>query len=67
MSLSFDDRILGEKVNNYCSSSDGEGNDSDEASNNCDVECFAPPSTIPASLGNQVAQVLLRIINNTEN
>ncbi|VDN98242.1 unnamed protein product [Rodentolepis nana] len=56
MSLSFDDRILGEKVNNYCSSSDGEGEDSDEASDNDEVECFAPPPPSPASLGNQVAQ-----------
>lgn len=62
MSLSFDDKILGEKVNNYCSSSDGEGGDSDEGSNDeksngDDVRCVALPPTTTDSLGNQVARV----------
>ncbi|KAM3186307.1 hypothetical protein ACTXT7_004562 [Hymenolepis weldensis] len=61
MSLSFDDKILGEKVNNYCSSSDGEGRDSDEGSNNeksngDDVRCLALRPITTYSLGNQVAQ-----------
>ncbi|VDL19535.1 unnamed protein product [Hymenolepis diminuta] len=61
MSLSFDDKILGEKVNNYCSSSDGEGGDSDEGSNDeksngDDARCLALPLTTTDSLGNQVAQ-----------
>ena len=29
MALSLDDRLLGEKVHNYCSSSEGESEDSD--------------------------------------
>ena len=29
MALSLDDRLLGEKVHNYCSSSEGENSDSD--------------------------------------
>lgn len=60
MSLSFDDKILGEKVDNYCSSSD-EGPDSDETSvegSNGDV-AIGTASTAPItdSSGSQVAQV----------
>ncbi|KAM7540736.1 hypothetical protein Aperf_G00000040704 [Anoplocephala perfoliata] len=58
MSLSFDDKILGEKVDNYCSSSD-EGTDSDESNeeelNGGDATRTAPTPPVTDSLGSQVA------------
>uniref|UniRef100_A0A5K3EPD5 Phosducin domain-containing protein n=1 Tax=Mesocestoides corti TaxID=53468 RepID=A0A5K3EPD5_MESCO len=58
MALSFDDRILGEKVNNYCSSSeDGEDSDSsNDDENNADGSCAPSPSLAPDLLSQQVAR-----------
>lgn len=60
MSLSFDDKILGEKVDNYCSSSEeGEGSDesNDEEGNGGVSGAAAPP--LPSNmLSQQAAQVL---------
>lgn len=51
MSLSLDDKLLGEKVENYCSSSEDEGeNDSSEetnvSENKADKPTFIPESKI---------------------
>ena len=59
MSLSFDDKILGEKVNNYCSSSEG-SDDSDESNDEGSTEdvsrvAAAPP--VNNSFSSQVAKV----------
>lgn len=42
MALSLDDRILGEKVDNYCSSDEGEQEEEEQGNNH-----RAEPSTIP--------------------
>ena len=60
MSLSFDDKILGEKVDNYCSSSE-DGGESDESQNGDSFDenpCVAATSNLNASPGNQVAKVI---------
>ncbi|EUB64551.1 Phosducin-like protein [Echinococcus granulosus] len=58
MSLSFDDKILGEKVDNYCSSSEG-GEDSDESDGGEGHEAIsgvAAPPLATDTLSHRVAQ-----------
>lgn len=61
MALSFDDRLLGEKVDNYCSSGD-EGEDSETSSEKEEeTEVELPASAEP--LSRQVSKVLFRKLN----
>ncbi|VDK32040.1 unnamed protein product [Taenia asiatica] len=58
MSLSFDDKILGEKVDNYCSSSEGSGgsDESNAGEGSEDVSGVAAPPLPSDTLSHQVAQ-----------